>query len=468
MDWMSAKHWPKGAGFILALLFAIGLVSFHLDDPSLTNLRTPSQGIQNWLGLPGALLGGTLIEFLGSAALAAPLLLLNFSLSPRNRPHPLAYLAWSMALLGGLSSLHGLWATATREAMLVPGLEAPGLVGLSLRHWAAQTTGPLAGSAIALVVVFGALNRVGFHPLLRKALADTRLFALWGARESAQANRKLGQRLGLGSRRLGQGIGLGGRSLVLTLGRVGGSIMALLLGPPRAIGGWISAWRMPSVGKIKARHTHEEAESLVSEVSRRGESGATMPASDIDPFDAWMAHSSNPSPSAPIVPEPISRQDGHSGSPFQKPPRDLMEALDAISSPPEELPPSNTPSPLAASSESSPAGTPLLENEHEEALPQASPLEEDKPSASTDSGLRTQSESLSGKDKDVDEAEQDFPDPAYEFEQPQAEAAWRERFQRYARNLDLDWQDQLWGEASREDGESLSGEDETDPDAKRE
>jgi hypothetical protein len=32
----------------------------------------------------------------------------------------------------------------------------------------------------------------------------------------------------------------------------------------------------------------------------------------------------------------------------------------------------------------------------------------------------------------------------YGFERPEAEAAWRERFQRYARNLDLDWEEQLW------------------------
>jgi hypothetical protein len=41
-------------------------------------------------------------------------------------------------------------------------------------------------------------------------------------------------------------------------------------------------------------------------------------------------------------------------------------------------------------------------------------------------------------------------DTGFAFEQPEAEAAWRERFQRYARNLDLDWQDPLW---SRENGE---------------
>ncbi len=36
----------------------------------------------------------------------------------------------------------------------------------------------------------------------------------------------------------------------------------------------------------------------------------------------------------------------------------------------------------------------------------------------------------------------------FSFEQPEAEAAWRERFQRYARNLDLDWEEQVWGGAA--------------------
>jgi hypothetical protein len=36
---------------------------------------------------------------------------------------------------------------------------------------------------------------------------------------------------------------------------------------------------------------------------------------------------------------------------------------------------------------------------------------------------------------------------SYEFERPEAEAAWRLRFQRYARNLDLDWEEQLGARA---------------------
>ena len=47
----------------------------------------------------------------------------------------------------------------------------------------------------------------------------------------------------------------------------------------------------------------------------------------------------------------------------------------------------------------------------------------------------------------------------FAFDQPEAETAWRERFQRYARNLDLDWEDQVWGnpEQAGEEEDTLGG-----------
>ena len=45
----------------------------------------------------------------------------------------------------------------------------------------------------------------------------------------------------------------------------------------------------------------------------------------------------------------------------------------------------------------------------------------------------------------------------YQFENAEAEAAWRKRFRRYARNLDLDWQAQPWGRRETEESEESDG-----------
>jgi hypothetical protein len=51
----------------------------------------------------------------------------------------------------------------------------------------------------------------------------------------------------------------------------------------------------------------------------------------------------------------------------------------------------------------------------------------------------------------------------YRFDSEDAESAWRERFQRYARNLDLDWEEQLWGEKEGEEEVEEEGEEDERP-----
>ena len=66
----------------------------------------------------------------------------------------------------------------------------------------------------------------------------------------------------------------------------------------------------------------------------------------------------------------------------------------------------------------------------------------------------------------TDLASEPAPEPVpgatdYDFERPEAEAAWRERFQRYARHLDLDWEEQLWRQ--REEEARAARDDPADP-----
>ena len=176
MDWNPARIWPKAFGLALALVSAAGLLSFDLNDPTFTNLRAHSQGIANWMGLPGALVGGSLVEIFGSASLLVPLLILNWLVTSHHRPPIYAYLCWSVFLMAAVASIHGLFRPPS-----LPGVGDAGLAGWSAGYWMAITTGPWAGGALLVFIGLYAGNRLLFHPVLRigrQALGDASFFLL--------------------------------------------------------------------------------------------------------------------------------------------------------------------------------------------------------------------------------------------------------------------------------------------------
>jgi hypothetical protein len=79
MEWLSRR-----LGLYLGLAFAlaslVALLSFAPQDPTFTNLRFPKDGIANWLGYPGALAAGSLVEAFGWATLLLPCAVLYWML----------------------------------------------------------------------------------------------------------------------------------------------------------------------------------------------------------------------------------------------------------------------------------------------------------------------------------------------------------------------------------------------------
>ena len=53
---------------VLALLGGVALATAEFVDPTVFSPLTPPEGIHNWLGLPGALIGGSLLEIFGPPA----------------------------------------------------------------------------------------------------------------------------------------------------------------------------------------------------------------------------------------------------------------------------------------------------------------------------------------------------------------------------------------------------------------
>jgi len=96
---------PELIKIILGLLILLTLVSQGAYDPDPLSLVSPSTGVQNWFGLPGALFAGFWLRFFGWSSLILVAFLL-FSQSTKKRFLP-AFMAATIHFLG-FSLLFGL------------------------------------------------------------------------------------------------------------------------------------------------------------------------------------------------------------------------------------------------------------------------------------------------------------------------------------------------------------------------
>ncbi|MEE8436407.1 MAG: DNA translocase FtsK 4TM domain-containing protein [bacterium] len=459
MDWNPARIWPKAFGLTLALVSAAGLLSFDLNDPTFTNLRAHSQGIGNWIGLPGALVGGSLVETFGSASLLVPVLILNWLVTSQDRPSIYAYLCWSVFLMAAVASIHGLvWPPA------LPGVLDPGLAGWSARYWMAMTTGPWAGGALVVFIGLYAGNRLLFHPALRygrQFLGDAFFFLLTGLRDGwLQVRQNLHS--------------------AAAPPRPGRTLWSL----PGMLADALLFWRGSSLRRIKARRALEEP-ALSDEPYPEPVGVPEIP--QRDEFDSWLENmgaisgsgaeqaamrenrvDSLPNKDQPPVPR---REDSFHGTPGER------KAEQSNGKPPDGFPAPQGANPTGNSGD----GLDNLDGDDPEAFEammrgMADPVSQYSASGDAereetefesgdripgnDDGTRDGDEAVAPEDALLPPGETDF-----EFERPEAETAWRERFQRYARNLDLDWEEQVWGnpEQGGEEEETRAGPHEDEP-----
>ena len=172
MDGLTVVRWLKGFGVALAVALAAGMMSFHPGDPTVVNLVYPTGGVKNLVGLPGALVGGSLAELFGASALWIPLLLLARAFPGKRRLALPAALLYGTAALLCTAALHGL---ASPEPGLGP--TTPGLAGLAGSRWVLGTTGPRAGGAILSFALGFALWHLFYAPWMGMALRDLQTFA---------------------------------------------------------------------------------------------------------------------------------------------------------------------------------------------------------------------------------------------------------------------------------------------------
>jgi len=80
-----------GSGFVLLL----SIITADFQDPTFFNQLYPSAGIQNWIGLIGAITGGSLLEIFGPSVLLLPWLFVRIFLhQPRSVSQSQEVLYW--------------------------------------------------------------------------------------------------------------------------------------------------------------------------------------------------------------------------------------------------------------------------------------------------------------------------------------------------------------------------------------
>lgn len=156
---------------VLALLGGVALATAEFVDPTVFSPLTPPEGIHNWLGLLGALIGGSLLEIFGP-----PTPLLFWFLIPLSRPHWHRFSllsGWYHALLlcWLLSILHVLVLTLEHNTVPFQGLWSYGYLGLLGSQWILQHLPHQEAAAVIGAVCFYLSVRIytalPFLPILR-------------------------------------------------------------------------------------------------------------------------------------------------------------------------------------------------------------------------------------------------------------------------------------------------------------
>ena len=229
MDGEAVARRLKALGLGFTLLLLISLITFDLYDPTIANLSYPHDGIANMVGLPGALIGGSLVELLGASSLWLPLLFINWLLPRRPAGRLGACLIYGAIAVLFSSTLHSL---AMEE--FIPALTSPGLAGMAAGRWMNRTLGtPLALFLLTPALGY-ALVRALYLPFLNAALRDAAVFTgfLWRIGWSALNAR----RMAAGVRVKALGAALRGRGVALrrdAWGMVSGGL-PVLPGSPAA------------------------------------------------------------------------------------------------------------------------------------------------------------------------------------------------------------------------------------------
>lgn len=432
------SFWPKGIGFAVGGLLLASIFSFYPQDPTLVNLRLPSGGVRNMVGLAGALSGGSLVEFLGSTSLLAPLLFLNWFTTAHRMIPGWVYSLYSVITLLSLSSLHGVL-----QPLKEPGLTSPGLVGLAGRAWV-ETIGGMAGFWLGLAI-YALVGAAGLWWLVRVSPFN-------GAQRNGGEwlwEVTTGIRMGFSPPESGsdplqpdaesmEAVDSRSATYRPLRQRVAARVQALIYAPHRMRRWWHNNRPSP-MRRIKTRQSPVARRSSRTDVqsASQGASG-----SGNDHFETWMEP--RPPPTSALAGEGTNRAISPVPSPAEMPLEGTEERTGMGRESPREQKQGSvakdTTKDIAKEPAQDPAVTAAEEAVKQESLgetlrqPQSARLSDpaSEPPSSGDGRAESREHPLNPEQLD------------YRFESPEAEKIWHRQFQRYTQTADLDWYEQPW------------------------
>ena len=92
----------------LGLFWMLAMLSADFRDPTFFNPLYPAEGLHNWLSLPGALLGGSMIEIFGPVALLIPWLFVRIIIPPSGSTKRWLWIYHALILLITSTTLYAL------------------------------------------------------------------------------------------------------------------------------------------------------------------------------------------------------------------------------------------------------------------------------------------------------------------------------------------------------------------------
>ena len=92
----------------IGLVLLLSMLTADFLDPTVFNQLYPSEGVQNWAGLIGALIGGSLLEIFGPSALLLPWLFVRAALHQPRQISGLICTYYAFVLVFLLSIIHEL------------------------------------------------------------------------------------------------------------------------------------------------------------------------------------------------------------------------------------------------------------------------------------------------------------------------------------------------------------------------
>ena len=138
----------------LGFAFLLSIMTADFQDPTVFNQLYPSAGIQNWIGLIGAITGGSLLEIFGPSSLLLPWLFVRIFLHQPRSVSVLSGTYYTFVLVFLLSIFYELALQLTLLEPINSGfLWQNGYAGKLAVEWLGQSMA-LALSSTALVIMF--------------------------------------------------------------------------------------------------------------------------------------------------------------------------------------------------------------------------------------------------------------------------------------------------------------------------